>query len=115
MKFSKMVFSAVLLPGSAVAQQAGEGWYGHPHMWDHGEYGGYGMIFGPIIWLVVLGLIVVGVVWAVRMIGGSAGLNMCGQAGGTPGVGPIDLLRARYARGEIDTAEFEERKKKLEG
>lgn len=115
MRFSELVLSAVLVPGAAVAQQAGDGWYGHPHMWDRGEYGGYGMIFGPIIWLIVLGLIVVGVVWAVRMIGGSGGLNMGGQGGGTQGAGPMDLLRARYARGEIDAAEFEERKKKLEG
>lgn len=98
--------AAFFAPVPVFAQEYG--WNGHPHM---GGYDGLGMIFGPVIWLIVLGLIVVGVVWAVRTLMPEHGPGPRPHAG----TDPMEVLRARYAKGEIDTAEFEERKGALGG
>lgn len=91
-----------------LAQSGGDGWYGHPHM---GGYDGWGMVLGPILWLIVLGLIVVGVVWFVRMLGP---MSPPAHGGGPRHDDALTVLRARYARGEIDNDEFDERRKRLE-
>ncbi len=67
-------------------------------------YGGYGMGMG---WWWIIGLIfLVVVVWIVLKV---AGQNK------NPGTAKsaLDILKERYARGEIDKEEYEERKKKL--
>ena len=82
--------------------------------WD--GYGG-GMAVGGILmmvfWIAIIVAIVMLVVWLVRQTAG-------GSATGTPGAPtyhaaetPLDILKSRYARGEIDKAEFEEKKKDL--
>ena len=38
-----------------------------------------------------------------------------GRSSSSPSMAPLDILRARYARGEIDRAEFEERRRGLSG
>ncbi len=70
-------------------------------MWGDGWSFGMGLI-----WLVFLGLIVVGVVLAIR---GSSG----GGSDGGRGRSAIDILDERFARGEIDREEYEERKQVL--
>jgi putative membrane protein len=69
-----------------------------------GHFGnwGWGMGFGWIIPLVVVGLIV----WAV------VAANRSQQAGG--GDRSMDILKERYARGEIDEETFESMRRKLE-
>jgi len=61
----------------------------------------FGMIF-MILWWV---LIIAGIVALVRWISRSSGTN--------GGQTPLDILKERYAKGEINKAEFEERKKDL--
>ena len=77
-------------------------------MWDGWGWGP--MIFGPIFMILLFGGIIVAVVLAVRWLGG-------GPVGGVPapqpGKTPLDILKDRFARGEIDAAEFEERKRVL--
>lgn len=72
-----------------------------------GEYGhGWGMGMG---WWWIIGLIIViAVVWMVVK-------SMNQNIGSTqsPGKSALDILKERYARGEIDKQEFEERKKDL--
>ncbi|MDF1525266.1 MAG: SHOCT domain-containing protein [bacterium] len=61
------------------------------------------------------GLIIVGVVLVIRHF--TAGL-VSSRKDSSPYEAPsepLQILRERYARGEIDTEEFEERKKILEG
>lgn len=71
-----------------------------------GEYGwGWGMGFG---WLFMIGfwvLVILGVVFLVRTLLGGAG----------KGETPLDILRKRYARGEITREEFEKMKSDLYG
>ena len=68
------------------------------------------MIFGPLMMIVFLAVVVMVVVLAVRWIGGS------GHAAAAPppsGKTALDILNERFARGEIDKDEFEDRKRLL--
>lgn len=84
--------------------------------WDHGFDGGmsvFGGILMMVFWVAIIVGIVLLVVWLTRQVAG-------GQShGGGYAVGhtdtAIDILNQRYARGEIDKAEFEEKKKALTG
>jgi putative membrane protein len=63
---------------------------------------GIGMLF---FW----GLIIVAIVLLVRGFGSRSG----GDAPRLPEKTALDILRERYARGEIDKAEFEEKRRDL--
>ena len=68
----------------------------------------YGMVFGPImmiIWLVIVIAVVV-----IRWVQGGAGPSFP-FAGGRKRA--LDILEERFARGEIDKNEFEEKKRLL--
>jgi putative membrane protein len=99
----------ITVPTLALAQPP-ERYWGPGMMWDGG--GIFQMFFGFLMMLLFLGAIMVLVVLAVRWLGGS-GHHLLG---GPPGQGQtraLDLLKERLARGEIDVAEFEERKRAL--
>ncbi len=81
----------------------------HPYGWHGGADWGH-MMFGPLMMFVFVALVVVVVVLAVRWLGG-AGRGAAAQP--RPGKTPVDILEERYARGEIDKDEFEERKRIL--
>ena len=66
------------------------------------------MIFGPLIMILFIALVVVLVVLSVRWLGGAAQ-----PPAAPPGRTPLDILKERFARGEIDMAEFEERRRAL--
>jgi len=66
------------------------------------------MFFGGwmmIVWIIIIGLIVWGVVALTRHAGGSYG--------GGERRHPLDIARERYARGDISREEFERIKKDL--
>ncbi len=90
------------LSPAAWAQQQGDSSYG-PHMWGGGGW----MYFGPLMMIVVVAAIVVVVVLMVRWLGGT------GHAHSPPGRTPLDIRKERFARGEIDKEEFEERRRVL--
>jgi putative membrane protein len=72
---------------------------------------GYGMgWFGGIFMILFWGLIVVGIVLVIRHFTAGQG---SGSSKSAPR-DPLQILKERYASGEIDTAEFEERLKNLE-
>jgi putative membrane protein len=84
--------------------------YGYgPHMnmmWWGG--GWYGMIFGPLIMILVLAVVIAAAVLLVRGVGGPwPGTAPSHHA---PDRTPLDILKERYARGEIDQDEFEKRR-----
>jgi len=85
--------------------------YGYHGDWGMGGAGWFGMI---LFWI----LAILAIVWLLRALELGRGL---------PGVDPhrnrrtgredraISILRERYARGEIDSDEFQRRKQDLEG
>ena len=100
-------FLAALIATPALAHaEAGEVYYGHYGMMG-GGWGGW--FFGPIMMLVYLGLIVGAVVLVIRL------LNPDWNGRTAPDDDrALKILRERFAKGEIDQKEFEERKKLLE-
>ena len=70
------------------------------------------MILGPLFML----LVVIGIIAAIILVLRSLGIIGTSQADSKPaanGYNAFDILRDRFAKGEIDTKEFEERKRLL--
>jgi putative membrane protein len=100
-----LMFSAVAMtPWTAWATGVGEGYRHGGHMWGGGGH----MFFGLVMMILVIAVIVVIVVLVMRWTGGPRH----GQHGPAPKT-PQDILKERYARGELSTKEFEERRKVL--
>ena len=74
--------------------------------WDGSSAPWYGMIFGPIMMIVFSVLTVLIIVWVLRTLG-------LGWQSSSQGNAPLDTLKHRFAHGDIDRAEYEERKKLL--
>jgi len=98
-----MIRLAAILVLLATSASADPETYGHMMDWGYGY--GIGMMFGPVLWLVVLGLVVAGVIWLVRRLDGEKSHKSASNA-----VAELDL---RLARGEIDIDEYATRKKAL--
>ena len=88
----------------AWAQQGGPG-YGS-HMWEGGSW----MFFGPVMMIIVIAVIVAMIVLLARWLG-SSGHGPAHHR--LPGQTPLDILKERFARGEIDKDEYEERRRVL--
>jgi putative membrane protein len=79
-------------------------------MWMHG-YGGYGglggagMILGLVFWVAAIAAVVALVIWLVRRTGQSPAPHH--------GTDAMAILKARYARGEINREQFEQMKRDL--
>jgi len=94
------ILATVLPTISAAAQTYGD----HPHM---GSWGWGGMFFGLIMMIVFIALIAGAIVLVVRL----TGLGSSSGAGGANKARQI--LDERFARGEIDKEDYEERKRVL--
>lgn len=84
-------------------------------MWDSwGNMWGGGFGFGWIFMLVFWGLVIWGIFALVRGVGGHGccGHNHEGHKQGEKT--PLDILKERYAKGEINKEEFEAKKKDLQ-
>lgn len=99
---SLLVFSAAPL---AWAQQ-GSGYTGS-HMW-----GGGWMFMGPLTMVLFLAALIAAIVVVVRLASGRSS-SQSPQERGRPTESPLDILKMRYARGEITQAEFEEMRRVL--
>lgn len=74
---------------------------------EHGWGMGYGMGWWWIIGIILIIIIVWLVVKAINQNKHPTSINAENKS-------PLDILKERYARGEIDKEEFEERKRMLE-
>jgi len=105
----KISISAAALSALGAAQalaqtsaQTGEGYgYHHPHMW-----GGHG--YGLVTVIVILAAVALLGFGAMRCCG-----HRCRRRRGASDA--LAILEERFARGEIDAQEFEERRKALRG
>ena len=96
----RFAFPAALIASPAFADSEG-----YEHMM-HGGYGhGIGMLFGPVLWLIVLGLVVAGIIWLVRRMDHDKAAQRTSDARA--------LLDLRLAKGEIEAEEYSAKKKLL--
>jgi putative membrane protein len=89
------------MPVAAWAQERPDFWGMHP-MWGMWGAWGIGMMF---MMLVFWGLVIVGLVLGIRWLVTQGRESRSDAA--------LDILRQRYARGEMDREEFEARKRDL--
>jgi putative membrane protein len=103
---STLVLAAIFIaPVDALAQQTPQ--YPGSHM----GYGWHGWYFGPIMMIVFISLAVVVVATLLRWLGGQ---SHSPPPYAPPMKSPLDILKERFARGEIDKEEYEERRRLLE-
>lgn len=79
-------------------------------MWGYGDnfigWGGmifFGFLFMVLWWALIIAGVVVFAKWLIARFQGARGDDKT----------PVDILKERYAKGEIDKVEFEEKKKDL--
>lgn len=97
--FALSLLSLISAPARLWAQQPRADFYDHHMMWE----GGW-MFFGPLMMIVFIALIVFFVILLVRWLGDH-------RNGGrtTSEARALEILKERFARGEIDKEEYEER------
>jgi len=108
-----MGLALALVPGAAWTQAPSDTdrYVWGPHMMGWGG-GWYAMIFGPLFMLLFLAVLIAAVVLLVRWLGGPW-QDPTLPHHTLPGRTPLDILKERFARGEIDKDEFEDRRRVL--
>lgn len=113
-----VVLAVLLLGGAGMMGFGGFGMMGPGMMGGYGGMmGGYGFnplgaIISLVVWALVIGGIVLLVVWLVR----NANASTVAQRGGlgiSSNESPMDILKTRYARGEITKEQFDAIKQDL--
>ena len=102
LRWIMFVTLAALIPGTGFAQRPPYEWgWEHPMGWMWGAWGiGMGLLM-LLFWGAVIVAIVVGIRWLI------------GQGKASPPDSALEILRQRYARGEINKEEFEAKKRDL--
>ena len=75
-----------------------------PGGWGGGGFGYFGMLPMLFFWLLIIAGLILLVRWA--MTSGDAGR-------GAPGESALDIIKKRYARGEIGKEEFEAKRREI--
>lgn len=99
--------SAVVASPAGALAGGGDG-YGPGMMWDGGMFH---MLFGSLMMILFVAAIVLLVILGFRWLGGGQPAPFHHTPGGHRTA--LDILKERLARGEIDVAEYEERRKAL--
>ncbi len=96
-----VALTATLQSAGSAWAQAGERYYGH-----HDMMGPWGWLGGVLMMLIFVALIAGGVLIVLRLLGYDATRRSSGRA--------LEVLNERFARGEIDRAEYEDRRRALQ-
>jgi putative membrane protein len=111
-----MVASILYTTATSAMAQVGEiperfGQYNHGYdmMWGSNQWGGFGMVLGPIFMILIVVGTVAAIIYLLRLFG-AAGPATSSHAAHDRA---LAILKDRYAKGEIDSTEFTERKKLL--
>ena len=98
-----------VLAGQAFAQRQGgpSGWCTGPGMMWGGGMGWFGMIFMTLFWILVIVGLVFLIRWLIQTTKSERGVVRGGSSA-------LDILKERYAKGEIDKEEFETKKSDLQ-
>jgi putative membrane protein len=72
-------------------------------------FGGWGMGFGMLFMLLFWVLIILGIVALTRWM-----MTQSSPGSGSRDKTPLEIVQERYARGEIDREEYEQKKRDLE-
>jgi putative membrane protein len=111
-KIFQLVFSFCFFFLSSISAFAVDRWPGRGYEWDHGPgmmNWGYGMGWiGPIAMVLFWVAVIVGIIFLIRWLVLSS-RSTTHKAEDSA----MDILKKRYARGEINKKEFEEKKKDL--
>lgn len=100
-KYWFLVLIGSLISSNVLAGEFGRGgWSGH--------MSGAGMIFGPLMMLGFIVIIIFLIVLIVRLMGGASQVPAGHQAQSA-----LEILNERFAKGEIEKEEYEERKRLL--
>ncbi|MDE2309682.1 MAG: SHOCT domain-containing protein [Betaproteobacteria bacterium] len=78
-------------------------------MSDWGSFGWWGMGFGMVFMLLFWVLVILGIAVLIRWL-----LAQSPPSGGSHDKTPLEIVQERYARGEIDREEYEQKKRDLE-
>ena len=107
--FGAAAGALLLSPALAIAQEVPSHRHYGGHMWGDGMWGGG--IFGPLLMIFYIALLVGVLVIVVRWLSGT---SLGGRLPASQGGSAVDILKERFARGEIDKDEFDERRRALE-
>jgi len=105
-KIAVLTLSLVLFSSAAALAQwrDNRGWHMGPGMMGEWGMGWFGGIFMIIFWVLILVGLIFLVKWLIQTTSRSRS-DACSSNRA------LDILKERFARGEIDAAEFEEKKK----
>ena len=102
-----LAFVPLFSPAPALAQwRNSQGWHMGPGIMGGWGTGWFGGIFMIIFWILIL----VGLVLLIKWLFQSTNRSQSGYTGGSRA---LEILKERYARGEIDRNEFEKMKMDL--
>lgn len=105
------VFILTFSPFPAFADpspESADGW--HMMGWGYGhEFGFMHGLFGILWMILIFGGLIALIIFAVRGLR----ITHTDDTSSTSEMTPLEILKERYARGEIDHEEFEDRKKRL--
>ena len=99
----------IALSGVLWALPASAQMFGGPDENWHQDWGWGHMILGSLMMVIFWGMVIAVIVFGVRWMIGSSSRNMPSPSENNP----LDILKQRFARGEIDREEFEDRKQLL--
>ena len=96
---------SLFAPWNIALAQGGryDGWHMGSGMMGGWGMGWFGGIFMIVFWILILGGLVFLVKWLIQS-------TRRGQSTGSTGNRALEILKERYARGEVDKSEFEEMK-----